>query len=67
MKNGLYKVSFMVHVNDCNTTEEGEQVVASLVSDALDDDNFPEVEFELVEARDMEYDSDEELLPELNF
>lgn len=67
MKNGLYKVSFMVEINDCATEEEGAAVTASLINDALDDDNFPELEFELVEEFELEYNSDEELLPELNF
>jgi hypothetical protein len=67
MKNGLYKVTFMAHINDCVTEEEGAEVVASLINDALEDDQFPEVEFELVEELNMEYNTDEELLPELNF
>lgn len=66
MKNGKYRISFEVDLNDCATQEEAEQTVASLVSETLDEDSFPEIEFELLEALDMEYNTDDEV-EELNF
>ena len=67
MKSGKYRVSFEVDLNDCKSKEEAEQAVAQMVSDACDDDTFPEVEFELLEELDIEYNTEEHELEELNF
>lgn len=67
MKSGVYKVSFVVELNDCLDQDEAESAVASLVSDILDEDKFPEVKFELLEEFDVEYNTEENEVPELNF
>jgi hypothetical protein len=67
MKSGKYLVSFEVDLTDCKDEEEAQQEVASMVSEMLDEDNFPEVDFELLEELDLEYNSEEGGLQELNF
>jgi len=66
MKAGKYKVSFYVDfVKPCTETK-AKLFVAHLVSEMIDSDNFPEVNFELEEEFDLEYNTDEEV-DELNF
>ena len=70
MKNGRYKVSFNVVLSDCNE-EDGEEVafdaVTEMVRDMLEEDELPELNFELLKEFDIEYETEEDELPELNF
>jgi hypothetical protein len=67
MKSGTYRVSFVVELRNCGSKEEAEQAVGEMVSDACDVDEFPEVNFEMIEELDIEYNSDELELEELSF
>lgn len=67
MKSGTYRVSFEIELTDCRDQDEAALAVAQMVSDAIDDSDFPELEFELLEALDMEYNTEENELEELNF
>ena len=67
MKNGTYRASFIVELKDCGSEEEAQQTVAELISEALDDENFPELNFEMVEEFDVEYGTEEDELQELDF
>lgn len=67
MKSGTYKVSFIVDLNDCDTLDDAEKAIAGLVSDTLDEDTFPELELELVDEFDIEYHTEEDEVPELDF
>jgi hypothetical protein len=67
MISGTYNVKFQVDLTGCETKEEAELAIAQWISELLDEDTFPEVEFELVEELDMEYNTDEEELEELDF
>lgn len=70
MKNGRYKVSFNVVLSDCNE-EDGEEVafdtVTEMVRDMLEEDELPELNFELLKEFDIEYETEENELEELNF
>jgi hypothetical protein len=66
MKSGTYKVSFMVDLSDCKTEEEAAKEVMGMVSEDIDNGDFPEVEFEMVEELDLEYNTDDEI-EELEF
>lgn len=66
MKSGTYKVTFHVDLVGCNNEEEAHSAVSQMVNEALDDDRFPELEFELVEELDEEYNTEEEV-EELDF
>lgn len=66
MKNGTYKVILTIDLFECADEEEARNAVADMLSGMLDDDEFPEVDFELVEELDMEYNT-EDNIPELNF
>jgi len=66
MKNGTYKVVLTIDLFECADEEEGRNAVANMLSDMLDDDEFPEVDFELTEELDMEYNTENEPA-ELNF
>lgn len=67
MKSGTYKVSFTVDLRENLSIKEAEKAVAQMVSDACDDDQFPEVEFELIEEFEEEYNTEEETVRELSF
>ena len=67
MKNGTYLVSFYVDLNDCADENEAEEMVATLVSDTLDEGNFPEIRLELIEEIDEDYTQDEDELEEVSF
>jgi hypothetical protein len=67
MTPGSYRVSFVVDLTDCNSKEEAFQAIAAMVGDMLDEDNFPDLELELVEELDIEYQVEEDEVPELNF
>ena len=66
MKSGTYKVSFEVELTDCENEESARLALFRMISDLMDDDEFPEVNFELTEELDMEYNT-EDVVPELNF
>ena len=67
MKNGKYKVSFIVDLNDCDDEQEGFEAVMELCTEAIDGGEFPVLEFELLEDHEPDYVLDEVLLPEVNF
>ena len=67
MKSGRYCVSFYVDLNDCKDSEEAELVVGELLSEAIDENAIPQLNFELVEELEIEYNTDEPELAELNF
>ena len=67
MNPGTYRVSFLVDFSDFVSQEEAQQAVAEMVSEMIDEDSFPEIEFELVDELDLEYNTEEDELEELNF
>jgi hypothetical protein len=71
MKNGTYKVSFLVEfeveLTGYSNEEEASVAVQGMVKNALDEDNFPEVNFELIEELDPEYNTEEDEVEELCF
>lgn len=67
MKNGTYRVSFEVNLNSCKNKAHAKREVASMVTEMIENDDFPEVDFELTEAEDVEYNTEEDEVQELNF
>ena len=67
MKNGKYLVAFEVNLNNCNSEEEAIEAIRLMVSDMIDEDKFPEVIFDIVEEEDIEYNTEEDELAELDF
>jgi len=68
MKPGTYRVSFIVDLNEEYTEDQAHSVIGGMIADALDEDNFPELNFETVEEFDLEYHLEEEdEVEELNF
>ncbi len=68
MKMGKYRVSFDVDFDSAGSQEEAEQAVREMVIEMLDNEEFPKVEFELLEEFDPEYHTEEEEeMQELNF
>jgi hypothetical protein len=65
MKNGKYEVRFEVDLRDCKTKEQAIESTREMVSEMIDSDDFPEVDFTLVEELDIEYADHEP--EELNF
>lgn len=66
MIQGTYRVSFNVDFDECGSKEEATQAVMAMLSEMMDDEEFPEVDFELVEEFDIEYGTEEEI-EELEF
>ena len=67
MKNGSYRVSFIVQLTDCSDVEEAEQALLELWGEAADEGELPEVAFEMVEEFDVEYETEEDEVKELDF
>ena len=66
MINGTYRVSFEVTLKNHASEEEAHESIKGMVNELLEEDNFPELNFELVEEEDEEYETEEEV-EELNF
>ncbi len=68
MKNGTYQVSFQVDLSSLVTEEEANAAIRGMIEEMLLDDEFPEVNFELLEEHEVEYSQDEDDgVEELNF
>lgn len=67
MKSGIYKVSFDVELTNYMTEDEAKQAVMEMVEEMLQEEEFPEVELELLDGVDLDYTLEEEETTELNF
>ena len=67
MINGTYRVSFDVVLTDCQDEEDAKNAVGDMVESMIDVREFPEVNFELIEEEDVEYNTEEDELEELDF
>ena len=62
MKNWTYKVSFEVNLNSCITEDDAHVAIYKLIKEdiANEGDVFPEVNFELLEEEEEEYNTEED-------
>jgi hypothetical protein len=67
VKSGSYKVSFVVELTNCANEEDAVRSVRAMVNEMLEDDEFPEVELELIDGVDLDYTLEEETTLEVNF
>lgn len=67
MKTGTYKISFNVDLNECENEEEAKMALFHMFQNMMDEGDFPEVEFDLLEEFDLEYMVEENELKELEF
>lgn len=63
---GTYRVTFNVDFDSAGSKEEARQAVMAMLSEMIDDDESPEMDFELVEELDIEYCTEDEI-EELEF
>lgn len=67
MKSGTYQVSFNVDLANCEDADAALEALKRTVGRMIAKDEFPEVDFELVEEFDIEYETEEDEIQELNF
>jgi hypothetical protein len=67
MKTGKYKVSFLVDLDHCDDESDAIEAMKTMFQEQLDEDGFPDVEFELIEGVDLEYVLEPEEVAEVNF
>lgn len=67
MKTGTYRVYFDVTLTDCADEDEAKQEIIRGFNEMVDDDLLPEMEFELTEEFDLEYQDQEDDVKELSF
>ena len=60
-------MSFNVELTNCEDENEAIQSIMGNIVKMYDDDRLLEVNFELLEEKDMDYSHDDEELQELNF
>ena len=66
MINGTYRVSFEVTLKNHANEEEAHESIKGMLNEMLLEDQIPELNFELLEEIEEEYDSEEEV-EELDF
>jgi hypothetical protein len=66
MKSGTYRVTLEVEIKDCQDKDEATNSLMAMFSEMIDDDLVPEVDFELLEEFDIEYQTEDEV-QELEF
>lgn len=67
MKSGIYRVSFNVNLTSCENEDEALDLIKGMCREMLEEDSFPEANFELVDEMEMEYAFEEDEVQELNF
>ena len=67
MKNGRYLVSFEVDLSNHKDEDEAQDSINTLLEEAMLENQFPKVNFELLEELDEEYTTEDDGLEELDF
>ena len=67
MKTGKYRVSFEVDLQECQSEEHAREAVGEMCLELLEQGEFLEVEFELLEEFDLDYMIEEDEVEELSF
>lgn len=67
MKSGKYTVEFNVNLTDCEDEDQAREALKKMFNDMLDNDELPQMGFDLVEEIDPEYATEEYNNEELNF
>ena len=67
MNAGKYLVTFEVDFDSEGSHEEAVEAVREMLVEMIDKSQFPEVDFHLLEELDMEYQTEENEVEELNF
>jgi hypothetical protein len=67
MNAGKYLVTFEVDFDNEGSHEEAVEAVREMLVEMIDQNEFPEIDFHLIEELDTEYQTEENEVEELNF